>query len=147
MAEAVQVPEKKKQSSLPAILGWGFMAIFSVAFVWLITQQLGENWSKREDEAKKIVREFKPAGADTSLQDLTKLFSLKAKERGAYVGEFSWDAKQKEGPDYEVVLLWKEEGHTRQAMWRVSLKTGEVRPQGSDAIDLPKRALSGGAEG
>lgn len=145
MVEAT--PRAKKESSIGAILGWGAVAAFAVGFIWVIIQQLGEDWAKREDEAKKIVREYKPAEADANLQDLTKMFSLKAKERGAYVGEFSWDARQKDGPEYEVSLLWKEGGSTKQAVWRVSLETKEVRPQGSDAASLPRRAMSGGAEG
>ena len=140
-----QEPAAKKDSHWAAILGWGGLAAFSIVFVWIIANQLGENWSKREEEAKTIVREFRPEGADLTLQDLTKEFSIKAKERGAYVGEFTWDAKQKEGPEYEVTLLWKEGDQHRVAIWRVHLGTKEVRAQGDEANTLPRRAKTGGA--
>jgi hypothetical protein len=133
------------QRSWPAILGWGGLALFSVGFVWIISAQLGESWAKKEEDAKKLVREYRPDGSDLSLQDLTKEFSIKAKERGAYVGEFTWDAKQKDGPEYEVTLLWKEGEQHHVAIWRANLKTQEVRAQGDEANSLPRRAKTGGA--
>lgn len=131
------------QRSWPAILGWGSLALFSIAFVWLISSQLGETWSKREEEAIKLAKSYKPPGSEYSLEDLTKVYSLKAKEKDAYVGEFQWRAVQKEGPDYEVTLLWKEGDSHRVALWRVDLKSQEIRPQGDEAASLPSRAQAG----
>ncbi len=133
---------KSTERSWPAIVGWGGLALFSVLFVWLISTQLGESWAKREDEALKMVKDFRPDGTDT-LYDLTRAYSLKAKEQGGYVGEFTWDVKQKEGPQYEVTLLWREGEVHRVALWRINLKDKEIRPQGDEAASLPRRAKTG----
>ena len=130
---------KEHERSWPAIVGWGSLAAFSIFFAWVVGTQLGESWTKREDEALKIVKEFRPDGGDT-LSDLTKAYSLRAKEQGAYVGEFSWEAKQLDGPEYEVTLLWKEGETHHVALWRIDLKSKEVRPQGDEAASLPRRA-------
>jgi hypothetical protein len=126
-------------SSWPAIIGWGSLAAFSVLFVWLISTQLGESWAKRETEAVGIVKDFRPDGGDT-LSDLTKGYSLRAKDQGLYVGEFTWEAKQRDGSEYEVTLLWREGEAHKVAIWRVDLANKEIRPQGDDAASLPKRA-------
>ena len=139
---APQAP-KKEERSWPAILGWGSLALFSVGFVWVISTQLGESWARREKEALQLVKDFRPDGGMT-LSDLTKDYSLKAKDKGAYVGEFTWEAKQKEGPQYEVTLLWKEGENHRVAVWLVDLHSKEIRPQGDEAASLPKRAKMGG---
>ena len=136
--------EKKDHRSWPAILGWGSLALFSIGFVWIISAQLGETWSKREEDAIKIAKAFTPPGAQYNLGDLTKVYSLNAKANGAYVGEFQWQAVQKDGPSYEVTLLWKEGEEHRVALWRVDLKSQEVRPQGDQAASLPARAQAGG---
>src|SRR5262249_1237299 len=72
-----------------------------------------------------------------------KGYSLIAKEKGGYVGEFTWDAKQKNGPEYEVTLLWRDGNDHRVAVWRVDLERSEVRPQGDAASGLPQRARDG----
>ena len=138
--------ETKKTSSLPAILGWGGLLLFMVLFAWLIISQLrsAEIWSGREQDARTMVKQFRPEGGDT-LDDLTKKYSARARERDAYVGEFTWDAKQGEGPEYEVTLLWKEGEEHRVALWRVNLEKEDVRPQGNAAASLPQRASDGGS--
>jgi hypothetical protein len=136
---ATQRAAKRHEKSWPAILGWGSLGVFAVLFAWLISTQLGESWAKREDEALKLVKEFRPDDTDT-LSDLTKAYSLRAKEQGAYVGEFSWESKQREGPEYEVTLLWKEGENHHVAVWRVDLAKKEIRPQGDEAASLPQRA-------
>ena len=136
---STQTASEKHERSWPAIVGWGSLAAFSVLFVWLIKTQLGENWSKREPEAVQLVKDFRPDGADT-LSDLTKAFSLRAKDQGGYVGEFVWDAKQRDGAEYEVTLLWKEGETHHVGIWRVDLKSKEIRPQGDEAASLPRRA-------
>ena len=42
-------PEKKKESALPAILGWGGLALFAIGFAWIVISQLraSEEWSDR----------------------------------------------------------------------------------------------------
>lgn len=136
---ATRAAAKEHERSWPAILGWGGLGVFAILFAWLISTQLGEGWAKREHEALKLVKEFRPDGTDT-LSDLTKAYSLRAKEQGAYVGEFSWESKQREGPEYEVTLLWKEGENHRVAVWRVDLARKEIRPQGDEAASLPRRA-------
>jgi len=139
MATPQTSSEPKKQSSLPAILGWGSLAVFSLGFVWVISTQLGESWSKREDEAKKLTREFKPDGTLT-LDDMTKVLLTQGTDVDVFVGEFSWESKQKDGPEYEVILTWREGNNHRQALWRVSLKDRSVVAQGDEAASIPKRA-------
>lgn len=133
---------KAEERSWPAIVGWGSLGVFSLLFVWLISTQLGESWGKREQEAMQMVKDFRPDGPE-SLADLTKIYSIKAKEKDGYVGEFSWDAKQREGAEYEVSLLWKDGNDHHVALWRVDLKSKEIRPQGDEASSLPRRARTG----
>ncbi len=137
--------EKKKDSALAAILGWGGLGVFTVLFAWVVINQLQsvEEWSNRGKEAVVLVREFKPDGKPDTMEDLIRGYSLKAKEKGGYVGEFSWDAKQKDGPLYEVTLLWREGNDHRVALWRVDLHSKDVRPQGDAAAGLPQRAREG----
>jgi len=137
--------EQKKDSALPAILGWGGLGVFTVLFAWVIINQLrsAEEWADRGAEAVTLVKQFKPDGKPDSMEDLIKGYSLKAKDKGGYVGEFTWNSTQKDGPEYEVTLLWKEGNAHRVALWRVDLQQKDVRPQGDAAADLPQRARDG----
>jgi hypothetical protein len=140
--------QQNAERTWPAVLGWGGLALFSIAFAWLITSQLGESWAKKEDQAINIARQFRPPNSPYGLGDLMKVYTNEArKKNNAYVGEFQWSAVQKDGPDYEVTLLWKEGDKTRVAIWRVDLKTKDVRPQGDAATSLPSRAQQGAVEG
>ncbi len=139
---ATEAPKKEKKA-WPAVVGWGSLFIFSIVFVWMVKGQLGENFAKREHEALQMVKDYKPDG-DMTMSDLTKNYSILAKEKGAYVGEFTWDAKQKDGAHYEVTLLWKEGEAHRVAVWVVDLSSKEIRPQGDEAASLPRRAKAGG---
>jgi hypothetical protein len=136
---------KKEGGALFALLGWGGLALFTVFFAWVIIAQLHstEQWSDRGADAVTLVKQFKPDGKPDTLEDLIKGYSLKAKEKGGYVGEFTWDAKQKNGPEYEVTLLWKDGNDHRVALWRVDLQQKDVRPQGDSAAGLPQRARDG----
>jgi hypothetical protein len=136
-----------EQRSWPAVVGWGSLAVFSIVFVWTIRSQLGESWAKKEDQAINIVRQFRPPDSPYSLGDLTKVYSIKARERNAYVGEFQWSANQEDGPTYAVTLIWKEGNKSRAAVWRVNLDTKDVRPQGQTASNLPAKAQQGMVEG
>ena len=137
----------RDQRSWPAVVGWGSLAVFSIVFVWLIRSQLGESWAKKEDQAIRIVRQFHPPGSQYNLGDLTKVYSIKARAKNAYVGEFQWSATQKDGSSYEVTLVWKEGNKSRVAVWRVDLKTNDVRAQGEIASSLPVWAQEGTVEG
>jgi hypothetical protein len=95
----------------------------------------------------KLVKQFKPDGQPDTMEDLIKGYSLKAKDRGGYVGEFTWNATQKDGSEYEVTLLWKEGNNHKVALWRVDLQQKDVRPQGDAAAGLPRRARDGTFDG
>jgi len=137
--------QQKKESAWPAIFGWGGLALFTVLFAWIVINQLHsvEEWSNRGTDAVTLVKKFKPDGKPETMEDLIRGYSLKAKEKGGYVGEFTWDAKQKNGPEYEVTLLWKSGNNHRVALWRVDLQQQEVRPQGDAAASLPQHARDG----
>lgn len=137
--------EQKKDSALPAILGWGGLAVFTILFAWIVINQLqsAEEWANRGAEAVTLVKQFKPDGKPDTMEDLMKGYSLKAKEKGVYVGEFTWNSTQKDGPEYEVTLLYKEGNNHRVALWRVDLSQKDVRPQGDAAAGLPQRARDG----
>jgi hypothetical protein len=131
---------EKHESSLGAILGWGSLAVFAIGFAWYVGAPLiiGEHWADKKSDAIQLVRDSKPLGTQT-LYDMIRAFSLKAKEKDVYIGEFSWDALQQDGPEYQVTLLWKEGSERKVAVWRVNLKTREIRPQGNEAASLPQR--------
>lgn len=135
---------KKEGSALSALLGWGGLAVFAIGFAWIVINQMqaSEEWGDRGKEAVDLVKQFKPDGKPETLEDLLKGYSLKVKEKGGYVGEFSWNSVQADGPEYEVTLLWKEGNASKTALWRVDLEQQDVRPQG-DAASLPQRARDG----
>lgn len=139
-----EAPKRKDGSALSALIGWGGLAVFAVGFAWIIINQMqaSEEWSDRGSEAVDLVKQFKPDGKPDTLEDLLKGYSLKVKEKGGYVGEFSWKSVQSDGPDYEVTLIWKDGNSAKTALWRVDLEQQEVRPQG-DAASLPQRARDG----
>lgn len=131
---------EKRDSSVGAVLGWGSLAIFAIGFAWYVGSPLimGERWADKKTDAVQLVRDSKPLGTDT-LYDMIRAFSLKAKEKDVFIGEFSWDALQQDGPEYQVTLLWTEGSERKVAVWRVNLKTREIRPQGNEASALPQR--------
>jgi len=133
-----------KESPLGAALGWGALAVFAIVFGWYVGYPLiaGEQWSGKQSDAVQLVRDTKPNGGDT-LYDMIRAYSLKAKEQDTFVGEFSWSAIQRDGPEYEVTLLWTEGQAKKVALWRANLKTKEVRPQGNEAAGLPARLAAG----
>jgi hypothetical protein len=132
------------ESSLGAILGWGGLAVFAIVFAYMVGAPLitGERWADKKNDAIELVKNSKPSGAET-LYDMIRGFSLRAKDQDVYVGEFSWDAIQRDGPEYEVTLLWTEGSEKKVALWRVNLKTKEIRPQGNEASGLPQRIAAG----
>ncbi len=133
-----------RESALGTVLGWGGLAIFSIVFGWYVGAPLiiGERWSDKQSDATQLVKDSKPLGAD-SLYDMIRAYSLKAKERDVFVGEFNWSAIQRDGPEYEVTLLWTEGQSKKVALWRVNLKTKEIRPQGNEASGLAARLAAG----
>lgn len=142
----------KEGSALAAIIGWGGLLAFMGVFAWIVINQIrsGEIWTGKDAEAIALVRDsMPPEGNGMSLGDLLKGYSLKVRELTtdngdrAYVGEFSWNAHQKNGPEFEVQLRWKENQDTRVALWRVNLEKEEIRPQGGEAANLPRRAADG----
>ncbi len=134
----------KHESSLGAILGWGGLAVFAIAFAYIIGAPLitGERWADKKNDAIELVKNSKPSGTDT-LYDMIRGYSLRAKDQDVYVGEFSWDAIQRDGPEYEVTLLWTEGSEKKVALWRVNLQTKDIRPQGNEASGLPQRIAAG----
>ncbi len=136
--------QQQKESALGAILGWGGLAVFSIAFAWYVGAPLiiGERWADKKKDAIDVVKNFKPTGGET-LHDMIRAYALKAKEKDVVVAEFSWDAIQREGPEYEVTLLWTEESERKVAVWRTNLKDKSVRPQGDAASGLPAKIQAG----
>jgi len=137
-----------KESALGAVIGWGVLGLFAAGFAWYVGAPLimGERWAQKNDQAIDLVKNTKPVGAETSLYDMIRDYSLIMREGKVYVGEFSWDALQKMGPEYEVTLLWTEGNKKRVALWRVNLETNDVRPQGNEAAQLPNRILEAKAK-
>jgi hypothetical protein len=140
--------DEDKESALGALIGWGVLGIFAAAFAWYVGAPLimGERWAQKNDQAIDLVKNTKPAGGETSLYDMIRDYSLTMRGQEVYVGEFSWDALQKMGPEYEVTLLWTEGNKKRVALWRVNLETSDVRPQGNEAQSLPKRIMEAKAK-
>jgi hypothetical protein len=133
--------EERQESSLGAILGWGGLAIFAIAFGWYVGAPLivGERWSDKQNEAIQLVKDYTPTGKQT-LYDMIRAYADKGRERGTYIGEFNWSAMQRDGPEYQVTLLWKEGDESKVAVWLVNLKSkGPPRPQGNEAASLPQR--------
>ena len=137
-------PKGRKESAVGTVLGWGSLAVFCLVFAWYVGAPLiiGERWSDKQADAVDLVKNQKPGGGDT-LYDLIRGYSLKAKELDVYVGEFSWTAIQRDGPEYEVTLLWKEGEQRKAALWRVNLKSRDIRPQGDEAAGLVSRIQAG----
>ena len=134
----------KHESARAAILGWGALAVFALAFGAYVGAPLiiGERWSDKQNDAIELVKNQKPAGSDT-LYDLIRAYSLKTRDQDVYVGEFSWSALQQDGPEYEVTLLWTEGQTKKVALWRANLETKSVRPQGDEAASLTSRVAAG----
>jgi hypothetical protein len=107
---------------------------------------MGERWAGKQDAAIALVKDFKPAGQDQSFYDLIRAYSLDMRDNSVYIGEFSWDALQRNGPNYEVTLLWTEGTAKKVALWRVNLEDNSQRPQGNEAVALIKRVAEGEPE-
>jgi hypothetical protein len=136
--------EKHQESALGTVLGWGALATFAIGFGWYVGAPLimGERWADKQNEAIQLVKDQKPNGPQT-LYDMLRDYSLKAKERDLFIGEMSWSAIQRDGPEYEVTLLWTEGQTKNVALWRVNLENKETRPQGNEAGGLPQRLAAG----
>jgi hypothetical protein len=143
MAETEEEAEESQESALGTIFGWGGLGLFALWFACQVGSPLiiGEQWANKKNDAIEVVKNTKPSGGET-LYDMIRAFSLKAKDNGIFVGEFSWSAIQRDGPEYEVTLLWTEEQTKKVALWRVNLENKEVRPQG-EAANLPARLAAG----
>ena len=135
--------DQHTESTWGTIIGWGVLAVFVIWFGWHVGSPLliGERWADKKSEAIQKVRDSRPLGSDT-LYDMIRAYSLRAKEKDRFVGEFNWDAIQREGPEYEVTLLWTEGSERKVAVWRVNLETSDLRPQGNEASGLPQRLAS-----
>jgi hypothetical protein len=131
-----------QESAFGTVIGWSALLLFALAFGWYIGAPLieGERWADKKSEAIDFVKEWKPTGKAT-LYDMVRDYSLKAKEQDVFVGEFKWDALQREGPDYEVTLLWTEGNRKHVGVWRVDLNKPDQapQPQKGDAPGLPAK--------
>lgn len=137
--------KQHQESAMGTILGWGALAVFAIGFGWYVGAPLivGERWADKQNTAVQLVKDLKPSGSTQSLYDMLRDYSLKAKERDLFIGEMSWSAIQRDGPEYEVTLLWTEGQTKNVALWRVNLENQEVRPQGNEAGGLPQRLAAG----
>ena len=138
-------PQSGHESAVGTIIGWGLLGVFALVFAWHVAAPLllGEKWADKQSNAIQLVRDLKPAGASASLYDMLRDYQLKAKERDIFIGEMSWSAIQRDGPEYEVTLLWTEGQTKKVALWRVNLENKDVRPQGNEAGGLPQRLAAG----
>jgi len=129
-----------KESALGTILGWGALAVFALAFGWNVGAPLivGERWADKQNDAIELLKSSSPTGSG-SLDDMIRDYSVKMRANDVYVGEFNWSAIQREGPEYEVTLLWREGNERKAALWRVNLGSKDIRPQGDEASGLVKR--------
>jgi hypothetical protein len=128
----------EKQSHLPATIGWGSLALMTVAFIWYISTQLGVEWAGRDQEALDLVRNYKGPGMQVKLQDQLIFVSENARKKGTFVGQFAWAATQDEGAMYKVELIWKDGSATQKALWLVNLEDQSIKPQGPDAAQFMK---------
>jgi hypothetical protein len=104
-----------------------------MVFIWFISTQLAVGWEGREQEALDLVKNYKAPGMQFDLADQTIAVGNAAREKGGFVGQFSWSATQTEGPVYRVQLMWMENSANRRASWEVNLENETVTPQGEDA--------------
>lgn len=137
--------DANQESAMGTLIGWGVLLVFSLSFGWYVGAPLiqGERWADKKEDAINSVKNWKPTGKDT-LYDMIRNYSLKAKEQDVFVGEFKWDALQREGPDYEVTLLWTEGGGKHVGVWRVNLSepNSAPQPQKGEAGGLPAKLES-----
>jgi hypothetical protein len=134
MAEQTASSDKPGGSShIGAILGWGGLAVATMAFIWFISTQLAVGWEGREQEALDLVKNYKAPGMQFDLADQTIAVGNAAREKGGFVGQFSWSATQTEGPVYRVQLMWMENSANRRASWEVNLENETVTPEGEEA--------------
>lgn len=131
--QAASSNETQGGSHTGAILGWGALAVGTIAFIWFISTQLGVGWEGREKEALELVREYKAPAMQYNLADQTIAVGNAARERGEFIGEFSWSAKHQEGPVYRVDLTWKEGSSNHRASWVVNLEEKTVVAGGPEA--------------
>jgi hypothetical protein len=139
MADPVASSSSSKGGShIGAIIGWGSLALGTIAFIYFIAIQLGVGWEGREQEALNLVREFKGPGMQYNLADQTIALGNAAREKGGFLGEFSWSAKHDEGPLYKVELTWKEGSSNHRATWKVNLEDRSVLPGDVEAQKFMK---------
>jgi hypothetical protein len=138
-------PQAKQESALGTIIGWGVLLVFAVGFGWYVGAPLiqGERWADKKEDAINAVKNWKPSNKDT-FYDMIRNYSLKAKEQDVFIGEFKWDALQREGPDYEVTLLWTEGQAKHVGVWRIDLSDLKAppKPQPGEAGGLPAKLES-----
>lgn len=125
-------------SHLGAIIGWGGLAVGTIAFIYFIAVQLGVGWEGRDQEALALVRQFKGPGMQYNLADQTIALGNAAREKGGFLGEFSWGVKHDEGPLYRVELTWKEGSANHRASWKVNLEDKSVLPADVEAQKFMK---------
>ncbi|MEW6272890.1 MAG: hypothetical protein AB1689_26745 [Thermodesulfobacteriota bacterium] len=130
--------EKQGSSHVAAIIGWGGLAVATVIFIYFIFIQLGVGWEGREQEALDLVRQYKAPGMQYNLADQTIALGNAVREKGGYLGEFSWSAKHDEGPVYRVELTWKEGSSNHRASWKVNLEDKSVTPGDVEAQKFMK---------
>jgi len=135
---AASSTDKKGGSHLAAILGWGGLAVATIVFIYFIAIQLGVGWEGREQEALDLVRQYKGQGMQYNLADQTIALGNAAREKGGFLGEFSWSAKHDEGPLYKVELTWKEGSSNHRASWKVNLEDKSVTPGDVEAQKFMK---------
>ncbi len=140
MVEQATPDPEKKGSNLGALIGWGLLAVGTIAFIWFIRTQLSAGWEDREKEALEMVQAQKAPGMAHTLKDSTIEIGNAARASGSFVGQFSWSASQVQGPSYVVKLTWMEGSEHRRAAWDVDLEKQSIEPSGPEATEFMQRA-------
>jgi hypothetical protein len=133
--------EQKKDSALPAILGWGGLAVFTVLFAWIVINQLqsAEEWANRGTEAVALVKQFKPDGKPDTMEDCPR------RRKRASTSASSPELHQKDGRSTGDVAL---QGGNNPA-WRSGESTSRRRTLGHKVMRQPDshtRARQGGGQ-
>ena len=121
--------EKSSQSHTGAILGWGALAVGTIAFIYFISLQLGVGWEGREQEALKHGARVQGLRACSTTSPTRRSPSATRRARRAGSSASSPGRRSTtRGRVYKVELTWKEGSSNHRATWKVNLEDKSVLP-------------------